>query len=149
MEIILLQDIENVGDKHTIVKVKDGFGRNYLIPRGMALVANDTNRRKLAELVRVDDARENKRLDFYRDIATQLAGITLRIGAKSGTSGKIFGSVTNVQLAAAIKDQLNIDIERRKISIPEEVKTLGMYTADINLHKEVQATVNFEVKEDE
>jgi large subunit ribosomal protein L9 len=149
MEIILLQDIDNVGDKHTIVKVKDGFGRNYLIPRGMALVANDTNRRKLAELVRVHEARENKRLDIYRDIAAKLAGATLRIGAKSGTSGKIFGSVTNVQLAAAIKDQLDIDIERRKISIPEEVKTLGTYTADINLHKEVQATVSFEVTEDE
>jgi large subunit ribosomal protein L9 len=148
MDIILLKDIDNVGDKHTIVKVKDGYGRNFLLPRGMALVANDQNRRKLNELIRIEDARESKRLDFYKDIAKQLAGVTLRIGAKAGTSGKIFGSVTNVQLAAAIKDQLQLEIERRKIEIPEEVKTLGTYTANVNLHKEVQATVQFDVVED-
>lgn len=148
MEIILLNDIDNVGDKHTIVKVKDGFGRNYLLPRGLALEANSTNRRKLAELIRIEDARESKRLDEYRDIARQLANATLRIGAKAGTSGKIFGSVTNVQLASAIKEQLQLEIERRKIEVPEDVKTLGTYTANINLHKEVKASVQFEVVED-
>ncbi len=148
MDIILLKDIDNVGDKHTIVKVKAGYGRNFLLPRGMAIVANDTNRRKLNELIRIEDARESKRLDFYKDIASQLAGVTLRIGAKAGTSGKIFGSVTNVQLAAAIKDQLQLEIERRKIEIPDEVKTLGTYTAIVNLHKEVQAKVQFDVVED-
>lgn len=148
MNIILLKDLDNVGDKHTVVKVKDGFGRNYLLPNGLALVANSTNLRRLNELIRIEDARESKKLDFYKEIAGRLAGTTLRIGAKSGTSGKIFGSVTNVQLAAAIKDQLELEIERRKIEIPEEVKTLGMYTADINLHKEVKAQVNFEVVED-
>ncbi len=149
MEIILLKDVDNVGDKHTIVKVKDGFGRNYLIPQGLALVANDTNRRKLNEIIRLDDKRESQRLDVYQEMATTLAGATLRIGAKAGTSGKIFGSVNNSQLAAAIKEQFELEIERRKIEIPEEVKTLGTYTANINLHKEVKATVTFEVVEDE
>jgi len=148
MEIILLKDIDNVGDKHTIVKVKDGFGRNYLLPRGMALVANDTNRRKLSELIRVEEARESKRLDEYREIAASLAGTTLRIAAKAGTNGKIFGSVTNVQLSHAIKDQIGLELERRKIEIPEEVKSLGTYTANVYLHKEVKATVQFEVIED-
>ncbi|MCF8239491.1 MAG: 50S ribosomal protein L9 [Saprospiraceae bacterium] len=149
MEIILLKDVDNVGDKHTIVKVKDGFGRNYLIPQGLALVANDTNRRKLNEIIRLDDKRESQRLDVYQEMAKTLAGATLRIGAKAGTSGKIFGSVNNSQLAAAIKEQFELEIERRKIEIPEEVKTLGTYTANINLHKEVKATVTFEVVEDQ
>ncbi|MCO6484980.1 MAG: 50S ribosomal protein L9 [Saprospiraceae bacterium] len=148
MEIILLKDIDNVGDKHTIVKVKDGYGRNYLLPRGLALIANDTNRRKLAEMIRVEEVRESRRLDDYRVIAQQLGGATLRIAAKAGTSGKIFGSVTNVQLAHAIKDQLGLEIERRKIEIAEEVKTLGTFTANIQLHKEVKAQVQFEVVED-
>jgi len=149
MEIILLKDVDNVGDKHTIVKVKDGFGRNYLIPRGLALVANSTSRRKLGEIIRLDEVQESKRLDVYQAMAAKLAGATLRIGAKAGTSGKIFGSVNNSQLAAAIKEQFDLEIERRKIEIPEEVKTLGTYTANINLHKEVKATVTFEVVEDQ
>lgn len=149
MEIILLKDVDNVGDKHTIVKVKDGFGRNYLIPQGLALVANSTNRRKLNEIIRLDELQESKRLDVYQEMANKLAGATLRIGAKAGTSGKIFGSVNNSQLAAAIKEQFELEIERRKIEIPEEVKTLGTYTANINLHKEVKATVTFEVVEDQ
>jgi large subunit ribosomal protein L9 len=148
MDIILLQDIDNVGDKHTIVKVKDGYGRNYLLPRGMAILANDTNRRKLAEMVRIEEARESKRLDEYRELAGRLQSATLRIGAKAGTSGKIFGSVNNSQIANAIREQLGIEIERRKIEIPEEVKNLGSYTANLNLHKQVKATVNFEVVED-
>lgn len=148
MEIILLKDIDNVGDKHTIVKVKDGYGRNYLLPRGLALIANDTNRRKLAEMIRVEEVRESRRLDEYRVIAQQLGSATLRIAAKAGTSGKIFGSANNVQLAHAIKDQLGLEIERRKIEIAEEVKTLGTFTANIQLHKEVKAQVQFEVVED-
>lgn len=112
-------------------------------------MANSTNRRKLNEIIRLDDLVESKRLDVYQEMANTLSGATLRIGAKAGTSGKIFGSVNNSQLAAAIKDQFGVEIERRKIEIPEEVKTLGTYTANINLHKEVKATVTFEVVEDQ
>ena len=127
MDIILLKDVDNVGDKHAIVKVKDGYGRNYLIPKGLAIVANATNRNILANLVAQEDAREAKRLDEYRVIADKLKGITLRIGAKSGTSGKIFGSVTNVQIAKALKDQAEVELERRKILLDDEIKNLGMY----------------------
>ena len=145
MDIILLQDVEKVGDKHTIVTVKDGYARNYLIPQKLALIANDTNRRRLADLRRREEAAENKKLSVYQGIAEQLAGKVLKIGAKAGTSGKIFGSVTNVQLSNALKDQLGIEIERKKIILPEDVKTLGTYTATINLHKQVQPTIDFEV----
>lgn len=145
MDIILLEDIEKVGDKHTIVTVKDGYARNYLIPQKLALIANDTNRRRLEDLRRREEAAENKKLSVYQEMAAKVEGQVLKIGAKAGTSGKIFGSVTNVQLSAALKDQLDLDVERRKIILPEDVKTLGTYTATLNLHKEVQPTIDFEV----
>ena len=111
MDIILLQDVEKVGDKHTIVTVKDGYARNYLIPQKLALIANDTNRRRLADLRRREEAAENKKLSVYQDMAAKVEGKVLKIGAKAGTSGKIFGSVTNVQLSAALKDQLGLEVE--------------------------------------
>ncbi|MEZ4950860.1 MAG: 50S ribosomal protein L9 [Saprospiraceae bacterium] len=148
MEIILLQDIEKVGEKHTIVKVKPGFARNYLIPQKMAIVANDTNRGRLDELRRRADAVEQKKILAAQQIAAQLEGKTLKIGAKAGTSGKIFGSVTNIQIAAALNDQLGIEVDRKSVVVPDEVKELGTYTADINLHKEVEVKVNFEVVEE-
>lgn len=145
MEIILLQDIDNVGDKHTIATVRNGYARNYLIPRGMAIVANNTNRNILEDLKRREAAQEAKRLSEYLEVADALKGQVIQIGAKVGTSGKIFGSVTNVQIANAIKEQFNIEVQRRKISIPDEVKTLGTYKAILDLHKEVQAQIDFEV----
>lgn len=122
MEIILLQDIDKVGDKHTIVTVRNGYGRNYLIPQGLAIVANATNRNMLEDLKRREATVESRRLSEYQAIADKLQGAVLKIGAKVGTSGKIFGSVTNVQLANALKEQYEVEIERRKISIPEEVR---------------------------
>jgi large subunit ribosomal protein L9 len=145
MQIILLKDIEKVGYKHDVVKVADGYGRNYLIPQRLAIVANTANLNKLAELKRQDARRESKRLDDYKNIAAQLEGKVLRIGAKAGTSGRIFGSVTNVQLAAALKDQFGFDIERKKFILPEDVKEVGAYVATLNLHPEVKGTLNFEV----
>lgn len=148
MEIILLQDVDKVGDKHTIVSVKDGFGRNYLIPQGKALIANATNRKRLAEFIRREEAMEAKRVGEYQEILDKLAGQTLKIAAKAGASGKIFGSVTNVQLAAALKDQFDVDVDRRKIILPDEVKNLGSYTAQLELHNDVKGELQFEVIED-
>lgn len=145
MEIILLKDIEKLGDKHDIVKVKPGYGRNYLIPQGLAVNANAVNRKKREQIIAEDDAREAARLDEYKVMAAKLEGQTLKIGVKAGTSGKIFGSVTNVQLAQALKDQFDLDIERKKIHLPEEVKEVGTYTAELHLHKELTAKVAFEL----
>ena len=145
MEIILLQDIDNLGDKHEVVKVKNGYGRNYLIPQKMGIIANATNLSRLAELRKQDEAREAKKISIYQEIADRLKGTIIRIGAKAGTTGKIFGSVTNVQLAQALKEQLDVDVERKKIEMGDEVKEVGSYTAQLHLHKEVDAQVNFEV----
>ncbi|HMY83795.1 MAG TPA: 50S ribosomal protein L9 [Saprospiraceae bacterium] len=148
MDIILLKDIDKVGNKHEIVKVKDGYGRNYLIPQGFAVVANAGNRKMLAELVKQEDRKEAKRVDEYKEIAAKLTDVTLKIGAKAGTSGKIFGSVTNIQISNALKDQVGVEIERKKIILEDDIKTLGTYSAKLNLHKDVQSTVAFEIIEE-
>jgi large subunit ribosomal protein L9 len=145
MEIILLKDIEKLGDKHTIVSVKPGYGRNFLIPQGMGVVANAANKAKLESLIAEEEAKEAARLEEYKGLAAQLDGQTLKIGVKAGTSGKIFGSVTNVQIAQALKEQLNLEVERKKIVLPEEVKEVGSYEATINFHKEVAQKVAFEL----
>jgi large subunit ribosomal protein L9 len=148
MEIILLEDIEKVGAKHELVEVKPGYGRNYLIPRGLAILANKSNKAKLNEMIRQEEIRENQKLDVYKEMSEKIQSEVLKIGAKAGTTGKIFGSVTNVQIAQVIKELLDLDVDRRKIEIPEEVKTLGTYHATINFHPEVVCQVSFEVVEE-
>lgn len=145
MELILLQDVENVGDKHEVVTVKDGYGRNYLIPQKLGIIANPTNRARLEELKKQEASREAKMLDHYKEIAEKLKDTVLKVGAKAGTTGKIFGSVTNVQIAQALKEQFDIEVDRKKITIPDEVKVVGTYQATLNLHPEVQADLAFEV----
>lgn len=145
MEIILLKDVEKVGDKHEIVDVKPGYARNYLIPQKLAIVANETNRSKLDEIKRREEEERVAHKAEFEEIAQKLEGKVLKIGAKSGTSGKIFGSVTNVQIASALEEELDIEVDRKKIIMPEEIKTLGTYTATLDLHPEVDAKVEFEV----
>ncbi|MEM9918553.1 MAG: 50S ribosomal protein L9 [Bacteroidota bacterium] len=146
MEIILLANIDKVGGKHELVTVKNGYARNYLIPKGLALIANDTNLRRLADLRRREESMANKKLEEYQAMGEKIKDATLRIGAKAGTSGKIFGSVTNIQIAIALKEQFDIDVDRRKIEMPSEVKELGTYTAILNLHDEVKPELKFEVE---
>lgn len=137
MKIIMLQDVDKVGYKHDVVNVKDGFGRNYLIPNGLAIIANKSNLGRLAEMTKREEAQEQKRLDEYREIAQKVKGKRLEIIAKAGTSGKIFGSITPLMISTALQDQYDVDIPRKKIVMPEGAKTLGEYPLTLNLHKEV------------
>ncbi len=145
MEVILLRDVDKVGGKHEIVSVKNGYGRNYLIPQKLAIIANTTNRKRLADLVRQEETKQAKMVGHYQEIADKLKDQVLKIGAKAGTSGKIFGSVTNVQIIAALKEQFDVEVERRKVELPEEVKNIGDYKAILNLHKDVVCELDFEV----
>lgn len=145
MDIILLQNVSNLGDKHDVVSVKPGYGRNYLIPQGYGVIANATNKKKLEKIIEEYKAAENQRIDEYKAMAEKIAGQTVKIGVKSGTSGKIFGKVTNVQIVNALKENFEIDIERRKVSIPEEPKEIGTYTATINFHDDVSEELKFEL----
>jgi large subunit ribosomal protein L9 len=145
MKLILLQNVDNLGYKHDVVNVKPGFGRNYLIPQGYAVIANPTNQNKLDKIIADITAKENARLDEYKAMAQKISGQTLKIGVKSGTSGKIFGKVTNVQVVAELKDKFDLDVERKKITLPDDPKEIGTYTAVINFHPEVSETINIEL----
>lgn len=145
MKVILLKDMDKVGGKLDIVTVKAGYGRNYLIPQKLAMVANTKNRAKIDEIKSREAADRAARYDEYKVISDKIQAATLKIGAKAGTSGKIFGSVTNVQLAAALNSQVGIEIERRLIEVTEEVKELGSYTAKANLHPDINTVIKFEV----
>ncbi|HHB52831.1 MAG TPA: 50S ribosomal protein L9 [Saprospiraceae bacterium] len=145
MDIILLQDIDKVGDKHTIVTVKNGYGRNYLIPQKKAIIANAANKAKLAVLKEKEEALAQKMIGTFQEYATQLADKVIKIAAKAGEKGRIFGSVTSIQVAAALQDQFNVEIDRKKIQMPEEIKELGTYAVVLNFHKEVAPEVAIEV----
>ena len=146
MEIILLQDVDKVGDKFEVVTVKDGYGRNFLIPRKLAIIANEANMKRLDEYKEREASKLAERIAEFQELATQLEDKVLKVGAKAGTSGKIFGSVTNIQIAAALKEQFDIEVTRRKVILPEEdIKELGTYTAQLDLHPEVDINVRFEV----
>lgn len=146
MEVILKQDIEKLGFMHDTITVKDGYARNYLIPRGMAVIANPTNRKVVAEIQRQQAFKEEKVKTQAETIAGGLKEMKLRIPAKAGTSGKIFGSVNAVQIANAIKEERNIEIDRKKIVMnADAIKELGTYKAKIRLHKEVVVELEFEV----
>ncbi len=146
MEVILKQDIANVGYKDDIVTVKNGYGRNYLIPQGLAILATNTNKKVVAENKKQKSFKDEKIRNEAMTIAKTLETITLKIGAKAGTSGKIFGSVNAIQIAHALKEQFNFEFDRKQIEVDgESIKELGNYKAKVKLHKEIAAEINFEV----
>jgi len=145
MEVILLKNLRTLGDKHDVVTVKNGYGRNYLIPKGLAVLANKPNMAKLDDLVARERAEEDAKVEEFKLLLEKISDKTLKIGVKSGTSGKIFGSITNIQIANALRDQLDLDIPRKKIVIDEEIKEIGSYKAQVNLHDQVSGEVAFEL----
>ena len=145
MEIILKKDLKGLGYKNDIVKVKNGYGRNFLIPQGVAVLATDSNKKMQAEEIKQSSFKEQKLRNEASATAAKFADVTVKVGAKAGESGKIFGSVTNIQLAEALK-KAGIDVERKNIEMNEDaIKTLGTYSAKVRLFKEISATLNFEV----
>lgn len=148
MEIILKQDVKNLGYKNDILKVKNGYGLNYLIPNGFAIVADGSAKKVLAETKKQTAFKEEKQRKAAMNIADFLKEVTVKVGAKAGENGKIFGSVTSLQLAEAIK-KLGHEIDRKIITIDEDhIKALGSYTAKARLSRDVTAVINFEVVEE-
>jgi len=145
MEIILKQDVKNLGSKDDIVKVKNGYGRNFLIPNGFAIIANESNKKQLTEIQKQRAFKEQKLKEEAQKIAKKLETLSVKVGAKAGETGKIFGSVNNIQVADALK-KLGVDVDRKNITLKEDaIKNLGNYTATVKLHKEVVVEVEFEV----
>jgi len=145
MDIILKQDVELLGSKFDVVTVKDGYARNFLIPQGMAVAATTSNLKVNNEVIRQQSHKAVKAKEAAEAIASKIEGLTLKLGAKAGESGKIFGSVNSIQLADAIQ-AAGYDIERKQIHLSDDtIKELGAYEATLKLHKEVTVTVKFEV----
>jgi large subunit ribosomal protein L9 len=148
MEVILKKDVEHVGYANDVVKVKDGYARNFLLPRGLADVATDSNRKQLAETLKQRAHKLAKVKDEAEKMAEGLTGKTLKIGAKVGENGKIFGSVNTIMLADAIK-ALGFEVDRKNIKIKgDTIKSVGKYEAEVLLHRDVVRTIAFEVVEE-
>ncbi|MDY0101544.1 MAG: 50S ribosomal protein L9 [Lentimicrobium sp.] len=146
MEVILKQDIPNLGYATEIIKVRDGYGRNFLIPKGLAILATEANKKMNAETLKQKAFKEDKVRNEAEALAKLLESVTVKIGAKVATTGKIFGSVNALQIAEALKDQFNYDVDRKKIHLDgDSVKEVGEYKAKVMLHKGVSIMINFEV----
>ena len=145
MELILTKDVDNLGEVDDIVNVKDGYGRNFLIPQGFGKLATDSAKKMRNENLKQRSHKQAKVLDEAKAIAAKLAETNIVVGTKVGEKGKIFGSVNTIMLADALKEQ-GFDLDRKKIKINDEpIKHTGKYTAVIQLHKEVSQTIDFEV----
>ena len=144
MQIILKEDIANLGYKDDIVTVKDGYGRNYLIPQKKAVIASESAKKVLAENLRQRAHKLEKIKTDAQTLAAKLDGISLTIGAKTSSTGTIFGSVTNIQIAEALSKK-GFEIDRKIIVIKDSVKEVGNYKATLKLHKEISVEIPFEV----
>lgn len=145
MQIILKQDIDNLGYKNDVVNVRDGYARNFLIPQGVAMVANDSNLKMLKENMKQQSHKAEKMLTEAKSLAEKIQGATIEVSAKVGESGKIFGSINTVVLAEALK-KAGYGVERKTLNIVDDgIKTVGTYKATAQLHKEVKVEFNFNV----
>ncbi len=144
MEVILKEDVINLGYKDDIVKVKDGYGRNYLIPRGMAIMATESAKKMLAEELKQRAHKLEKMKNDALEMVAQFENLHLSIGAKVSSTGKIFGSVGPIQIAEALEKQ-GLVVDRKIIMIKDAVKEVGEYKAIIKLHREVLVEISFEV----
>jgi large subunit ribosomal protein L9 len=146
MEVILKQDMQNLGQKDEIVKVRDGYARNYLIPQGIATTATQSAKKVLAENTKQRAHKEAKIKAEAQKIAEKMNGLKLQIGAKTSTTGKIFGSVNTIQIAEALKEK-GYEVDRRNISLinADTIKEVGSYKAKVKLHKEVVLEIEFDI----
>jgi large subunit ribosomal protein L9 len=144
MEVILKQDVQGLGYKNDVVKVRPGYGNNYLIPNGLALTANDSNKRLVAENIRQAAHKAAKLKQDAEAMAAKIGELTVEVGAKAGETGKIFGAVTALQIADALKAK-GFDIERKKVHLKENPKQIGTYSVTLDLHKEVKHEIKVKV----
>lgn len=145
MEVILQKEVENLGNQYELVKVRPGYARNFLIPRGLAVVATVSNRKVMDEITKQRAHKEEKFKKDAENLAVKLKDAVLKIAAKAGENGKIFGSVNAIQLAEAI-EKLGFKVDRKNIDLKSDtIKSTGKYTANVRLYKDITAEVAFEV----
>jgi large subunit ribosomal protein L9 len=145
MQIILIQDVNNLGGANEVVTVKNGYARNFLIPRKMAVEASPSNLKQLEERLKQIRKKEEKMMAEINRVIEVLNSSAIKIGAKTGTSGKIFGAVTNVQVARAIREQKGYEVDRRKIHIIDEIKELGTFKARVDFGNGHETEIELEI----
>jgi large subunit ribosomal protein L9 len=145
MKVILAKDIEKLGSKGDVVTVADGYARNYLVPKGLALTASKGSLRQAEQMKRAREEADRKRKEEAAGKVSKLAASPVYISARAGEGGRLFGSVTNGDVARAVKDQLEEDIDRRNVLLEEPIRSLGSFPVEVKLHEEVNALVTVEV----
>ena len=145
MKLILTQEVTGLGDAGDIVEVKDGYGRNYLLPRGLAIGWTRGGEKQVTQIKRARKAREIRNLDHAKEVKAEIEALTITVPAKAGESGKLFGSVTNADVMNAIKAAGGPLVEKRAVKLPAAVKKTGQHKAAIELHPDVVANVTIEV----
>ena len=145
MQVILIKDVDNLGSAHEMVEVRPGYARNYLIPSKLATEASSSNMKIMEERRKVKQKKEEKLMAEINKVTEILKASPIKVGAKTGTSGKIFGSVTSIQIARAIREQRGYEIDRRRITIVDDVKEIGMHKASIDFGKDNVVEIEFEV----
>ena len=145
MEVILIQDVNTLGSKNEVVKVKNGYARNFLIPQKYAVEASSSNLKQLEERLKVQRKKEEALLSEIKSVIARLSESPIRLSVKTGTSGKIFGSVTTVMVSRAIREQYGYEIDRRKIHLPEDMKEMGSYKAKIDFANGNEAEIGLDL----
>lgn len=146
MKVILLQDVKKLGSKGDVVEVSDGYGRNYLIPRGLAVAADASNVRQLKHEQKVEQRKEARELQEAKELKRQLEELSVTLDVKSGDKGRLFGSVTTGDIAEAVKKSTNIKLDRRKIELPDPIKSVGEYSIAVRVYPEVTAQLKVVVR---
>jgi large subunit ribosomal protein L9 len=149
MKVILLDDVRGVGDAGQVASVADGYARNFLIPRKLAIEASEGNLKSLEQHRSMIKRRQHAEASTATAVAERLAGITLKLKAKAGEAGKLYGSITNSMIAEALAAEHGLEVDRRTISFPHPIKMLGSHEAAIHLHRAVEATLRIDVEPEE
>lgn len=145
MKVILLQDVKSLGAKDSILEVSDGYARNYLLPRGLAIQAKGGAVKEIKLKKEAIQSRKERELAEAQKLAKKLENAELVINAKAGSSGKLFGSITSLDISQKFKEKFNLDINRKKIYMEDYIKSLGDHAVELRLYPEVTATVNVKV----
>lgn len=145
MEIILVSDVEGLGDRGDMVEVKDGYANNHLIPKGLAVRCTKGKAKEASQLAKEKMAKADRDLKRAEDTAQAISGHTFEVTAKAGDEGRLFGTITSKEIAGLIKEELTIDVDRKKIQMDEHIKTVGFHEARIKLHPQVEAVIHLKV----
>ena len=147
MKVILIEDVEKLGQTHDVVDVADGYARNFLFPRQMAIPANKSALANLDNMKRVEDRRQERQRGAAEELAGKLAGVTVKIAANAGTGGRLYGSINAADIAQQLQQDFEVAIDRKQVVLPETIREAGLYSVTLNLHRDIKPAITVQVGE--